>query len=97
MDNGPNKRLKIEKKENASKEHSPILPVNIYYILFLELLKYIFNKWYVCCFFYFLIPSMIVNNFLLKNLYPKNTNEQNIYFINHKILCRSVLYTLYII
>ncbi|XP_025420135.1 jmjC domain-containing histone demethylation protein 1-like isoform X2 [Sipha flava] len=26
MDNGPNKRLKMEKKENESKEHSPTLP-----------------------------------------------------------------------
>lgn len=46
----------MEKKENVSKEHrSPTLPVNIYFInfIFIELFKYIFDKWYVCCFFIF--------------------------------------------
>jgi hypothetical protein len=88
MDNGPNKRLKMEKKENESKEHSPTLPVNIcfIYIIFTELFKYFFNKWYVCCFINFLILSMILNIYFLQNQYPKSINEQYIYSINYKIL-----------
>lgn len=41
MDNGPNKRLKIEKKESLSTERSPPLPSSVNIILLIVIIVFL--------------------------------------------------------
>lgn len=74
MDNGSNKRLKIEKKENGTTERSPPLPLSV--------IIFILNHLY--SFYLFLLSGLVVLVLFLKHVLVQIRNYKN---MNVVIFC----------